>query len=350
MCKLNRDLADALCAIIACGFIDAMDTLQSSGAPTNSITDFIYGDSSEMDRYGRLAGALMLAGIPVKFQAPPSKEKTPFILAKGRGLTGDIQKGFQEDMKTWSTALEQEIDHVDGSKLRGAYLGGYSNVGKTKVLGVSDLYQYEPCFCGADVSARKKELAEAYENARAVTNAVVRHLRMSHPFVTKYVQPVTEELQPVTDAYRDKHLFASVHGMTRTLVRNSSLGNVDKQAVYFELALGSATSKVASCIPCSLLMAAVGQPATATHLGRGDNWNFPKDVDKYTQDKWAKYVISCYRKGVEKLKDWRTGSLLSGWFRENRTVAVDKIPNMFLEALTYESAFITKLERVLALA
>lgn len=348
MCKLNHDLADALCAIIACGFIDAMAALQSSGAPANSITDFIYDDRSEIDRYDQLADALARAGIQVGFQNPPSKEKTPFILAKTSKLTADVQQGLQQDMQNWSTTLEVAVDRVDGDKLRGAYLGGYSSVSTTKVLGVSDLYQYKPRFCGEDISAREPELKKAYEDAQAVTNAVVQHLRTFHPAMKK-VWPVQDELKLVEEPYQKQHLFASVHGMTRAIARFSPLTDSDTRSVRFELALGSATSKVASCIPCSLLMAAVGQPATATHLGRGDNWNFPTDVDTYTRGKWARYVADCYSRGAEKLKSWTKGSLLSGWFRENEAVAVEKIPDMFLEALTYESAFITKLERALAL-
>lgn len=348
MCKLNHDLADALCAIIACGFIDRMDALRSAKASGDKITDFIYGDSGEEDRYDQLAGALARAGIRVNFKIPPAKKDTPFILAKTRKLTEGVQKGLQEDMKNWSTTLEVAVDRVDGDKLRGAYLGGYSNVSTTKVLGVSDLYQYKPCFCGADVCSREPELKKAYESAQAVTNAVVEHLRGFHPSM-KGVWPVPEELQPVEEPYHTQHLFASVHGMTRAIARFSPLTDIDTQSVRFELALGSATSKVASCIPCSLLMAAVGQPATATHLGRGDNWNFPKDMDSYIRGKWAKYVADCYSLGAEKLKCWTKGSLLSGWFQENMNVTADKLPDMFLEALTYESAFITKLERALGL-
>ncbi len=346
MCKLNQDLADALCVVIACGFMDKMGGMRreekSSG---NNYTDFIYEGGDEKIRYERLSGELQDLGIHVEFKAPPSKAETPFIMAKTNRLTKEVLMGLQKDMQEWSVPLETEINAMEGGGLRGAYLGGYNDISKTEVLGVSDLYQYPPRFRKGDAVEYAHEIEAAYNGARAVTNAVVKHL--SGP--AKYVRSVREELSPVNEDHQTGNLFASVHGMTRAITTYPPLA--DNALAHFELALGSATSKVASCIPCSLLMAAVGRPATATHLGRGDNWNFPVSLGTngaYIKAIWAKYVIECYVKGKEKLENLHERPLLYSWFEQDSGLNSEQIPDMFLEALTYESSFMTKIERVLA--
>ncbi len=344
---LNRDLADALCVVIACGFMDEMTHVP--GRPTDSFTDFIDGAGEDADKYAALKRELLKANIRVTFQKPPDKKKTPFIMAKTRKLTPAVQDGLQRDMKTWADALEAAVNRTGQGALRGAYLGGYSTVSKTEVLGVSDLFQYPPTYRAGDAAACAVELRRAYEGARAVTNAVAQHLSDPHPFVGKYIHSVPEERKPVTEPYHPGCLFASVHGMTRAIQRYSPLSDADAHSVRFELALGRDTSKVASCIPCSLLMAAMKQPATATHLGRGDNWNFPKDTKADVRDAWRVYVAGCYDRGAGKLRALKGKPLLDNWFRAWGGAKSRDLPEVFLEALTYESSFMTKLGRVLAL-
>lgn len=347
MRTLDRDLADALCVVIACGFMGKMTHV--SGLPTDQFTDFIDGGGKDEDKYAALQGELRKAKIAVAFQAPPDKKVAPFIMAKTRKLTQTVQDGLQKDLQSWSTALETTVNKTVKGELWGAYLGGYSTVSKTEVLGVSDLYQYSPTYRTEDLATCGKNIGRSYEKAREVTNTVVDYLSLPHPFVEHYIHLVPEERKPVTAPYRPGCLFASVHGMTRAIQRNSPLRDADTHSVRFELALGQATNKVASCIPCSLLMAAVGQPATATHLGRGDNWNFPRGTDADIRKKWHDYVIECYDKGAGALKTLADKPLLDNWFRvwggEEKTV----LPEVFLEALTYESSFMDKLGRVLAL-
>ncbi len=347
MPALNRDLADALCVVIACGIMDKMTHVP--GRPTDNFTDFIDGAGEDADKYAALKRELLKANISVTFQRPPDKKKTPFIMAKTRKLNPAVQHGLQGDMKTWADALEAAVNRTGQGALRGAYLGGYSAVGKTEVLGVSDLFQYPPTYRTGDTAACAAELRTAYEGARAVTNAVAGHLSDPHPFVGKYIHSIPEERKPVTEPYHAGCLFASVHGMTRAIQRYSPLTDADTHSVRFELALGRDTSKVASCIPCSLLMAAVGQPATATHLGRGDNWNFPKDTAGNIRSAWRDYVAGCYDRGAKKLRALKGRPLLDSWFKEWGGVECMRLPEVFLEALTYESSFMTKLGRVLAL-
>jgi hypothetical protein len=40
----------------------------------------------------------------------------------------------------------------------------------------------------------------------------------------------------------------------------------------YEIAVGAVTTKLASCLPCTLFMVAQGYPPTSIHLGRGESW------------------------------------------------------------------------------
>ncbi len=166
-------------------------------------------------------------------------------------------------------------------------------------------------------------------------------------------RPLAAELERPTGS----DLFASVHGMTQSIIHY--YGNGDPNKVNIELALSKDTCKVASCIPCSLFMWSNGTPATATHFGRGDNWNFPpkafaqmrmcpnsKDLTPLSGypcvQGWMQHVWSAYDAGRACFAG-KPGS----WISEDLGFALrledDKIPQMFLEALTFESSFLSKM-------
>jgi hypothetical protein len=59
------------------------------------------------------------------------------------------------------------------------------------------------------------------------------------------------------------------HGMIQAIYKSYSLG---PSCTPYEIAVGDHTKKMASCLPCTLFMAATGYPPTSTHLGRGESW------------------------------------------------------------------------------
>ena len=59
------------------------------------------------------------------------------------------------------------------------------------------------------------------------------------------------------------------HGMIQAIYKAYSLG---PSCTPYEIAVGDVTKKMASCLPCTLFMAAAGYPPTSTHLGRGESW------------------------------------------------------------------------------
>jgi hypothetical protein len=64
-------------------------------------------------------------------------------------------------------------------------------------------------------------------------------------------------------------LTAYTHGMIQAIYKAYSLG---PSCTPYEIAVGSQTKKMASCLPCTLFMVAAGYPPTSTHLGRGESW------------------------------------------------------------------------------
>lgn len=61
-----------------------------------------------------------------------------------------------------------------------------------------------------------------------------------------------------------------VHGMTQAIYKAYDLG---PSCTPYEITVGERTTKLASCLACTVFMTATGYPPTATHLGRGDSWS-----------------------------------------------------------------------------
>jgi hypothetical protein len=59
------------------------------------------------------------------------------------------------------------------------------------------------------------------------------------------------------------------HGMIQAIYKAYGLG---PNCEPYEIAVGSVTKKMASCLPCTLFMSATEYPPTSIHLGRGESW------------------------------------------------------------------------------
>jgi hypothetical protein len=64
-------------------------------------------------------------------------------------------------------------------------------------------------------------------------------------------------------------IAAYTHGMIQAIYKAYSLG---PSCAPYEIAVGAVTTKMASCLPCTLFMVAQGYPPTSIHLGRGESW------------------------------------------------------------------------------
>jgi hypothetical protein len=64
-------------------------------------------------------------------------------------------------------------------------------------------------------------------------------------------------------------IVAYTHGMIQAIYKGYALG---PSCAPYEIAVGAVTTKLASCLPCTLFMVAQGYPPTSIHLGRGESW------------------------------------------------------------------------------
>lgn len=363
----SREQADALCTVIALGFI-------INSRDNNSYVIFQDGeedkDKETANQHLLLRAKLeKLAGSKASFeftqQRAVDKSKHPIILAQTN--YSKLQPDIAEEEISLFNRLEDKINRELDIPLKGAYVGGLLTTSKTELLKPSILYWYDPKHRSiSERDARDLQVAES--SALSVTNAVMnflnselgkgKTLKRGGTLVSWADEPSLSA--GMSNLPTGSQLFASVHGMTQSIIHYHGANNY-KENVSIELALGKDTCKVASCIPCSIFMSANEIPASATHFGRGDNWNFPHYVLKQIQlcstekdwqalpdyvRKWIKYVLDAYDAGNACF----TGKVgfnapdgLQFVFDLNRR----DIPQMFLEALTFESPFLDKMLRTL---
>ncbi|MGW1194824.1 hypothetical protein ACWD4B_03025 [Streptomyces sp. NPDC002536] len=77
-------------------------------------------------------------------------------------------------------------------------------------------------------------------------------------------QGMVFEGEPLSD-----RITGYTHGMIQAIYRAYALG---PNTTPYEITVGTGTTKLASCLPCSLFMIALGYPPTSIHLGRGESW------------------------------------------------------------------------------
>lgn len=348
---LNRNLADTICAMIAVGFISKEKgklNIQYEGARSYSDEEeqrkANAKEAEEKRAHDAIAAKLRtVLRTDIVITKAATQDAMPYIIAKtpsvasmnyARQLTSDywlLLKNISEN----ANALGE------GNYPRGAYIGGWSTISSLFITGPSDLYFYEPTYRTADGDVKK-----AYIGAADSTNKALTAIKDSYESRLKQTGSVKLEKTPlnalITKPYESERLFASHHGMIQVMQRyGTSIGETD---FGFEIALGNGTTKVASCLPCSIFMVANRRPPTAMHLGRGDNWNMVKPG--IGVHNWETSVKAYYDEGLRLMSgNAKVGDWLKA-FRDN-SVKLEEIPAIFLEALTFESAFIDKLEAVL---
>lgn len=368
--------ADALCTVIALGYI-----IGAKGKNTYIVfeegkkaNDDVTKEQHDLLRaeLAKLAGKDLLE---FKTQRRVDKSKQPIILAHTDYSV--LQPDIAEDELLIFSQLEKAINEDENISLKGAYVGGALTTSKTELLDPSVLYWYNPKYRELS-KADSEKLKSAESSALSVTKAVQGFLgevfkdgkTLKHGGA-RVSQPSERPLSAdISNMQTGAQLFASVHGMTQSIIHYSRTNN-KKEQVNIELALGRDTCKVASCIPCSMFMLANETPASATHFGRGDNWNFTPEVfeliREYSQNdnfhhlpgyaqKWVICVQDAYKAGKACFKKHQDSlTTKDNWVRddENLSFALDfdcenskemqQIPQLFLEALTFEGSFLNKM-------
>jgi len=80
---------------------------------------------------------------------------------------------------------------------------------------------------------------------------------------------IKDGMKFVPPVLRPGEIVTYTHGMIQAIYKAYHLGPACKP---FEIAVGTQTTKLASCLPCSLFMHASGYPPTSIHLGSGESW------------------------------------------------------------------------------
>lgn len=331
---LTKELADTLCTVIAVGFIYDNE-IKTSGSKTK----FIYEQETDSEKHDNLSNRLIPYSVRVTFEKQTPKLKQPLIVAKTKYINSTEQiEGIPEESMKFYQSCEAALNVLISKGefvLAGAYIGGLATLSGIKFIGPSYLRLYSPEYRESD-----SIIESSYNNAKNVSNELITFLKTKTTF----------EEPPIPIApYESGKLFASCHGMIRAICKYLPT----KTDVWVELALGKDTSKVASCLPCSLFMSSNGTPASATHLGRGDNWNLPAYGDithKGKVAKWREKTIEVYYIGLDKMGRNIKVCKLKEWLEGNFELSdiAKKIPDIFLESLTFEGSFTEKMQSILS--
>lgn len=164
------------------------------------------------------------------------------------------------------------------------------------------------------------------------------------------------------------HIVGYVHGMIQAIydVAGHDKG---KGGTPYEIAVGKETTKLASCIPCTLFMEATGNPASAVHLGRGESWCILHPTGATSRlntarqrcnDEWAAYCAGIVAIGAKALKDRivATNKSLEPLLAFIDTVGRDgpqegkadyRLANLILDAVTVHENEYKRINRTIAL-
>jgi len=364
--KLTKESADALCSIVLLGFAKlyparnedyAIVHFDPKDAPNYSASNPINALKAPSS-YTHVQTVFERYGVALECQATQSKASLPLIF----GLSEKNKAQGPQLSTTEVTALSKALDRAAATmqknhatkkynELRGAYVGGLSTVASTDIVGPSMLDTYSPAYRSIS-SAEQTNLTSDFNDAKTATllaTEVIEELSKSRTGGISIggTKLSTAQLQQLGVATLGSNkLFKSYHGMIQAMAIYAS----NPQSDYiFELALSDKTEKVASCFPCATFMQANGRPASAIHLGRGDNWNLPPQTTPSQSTAWHTLVYNCYRAGVTALGTARTPTVVDTTIDLVAALVgsqkgVKAVPAIFLEALTFQASFANRVK------
>ena len=202
------------------------------------------------------------------------------------------------DYERYLNAILKSANKLQTGPPKGAYIGGISSISSLHIIGPSELHLYRPKLRDPSDDDIKKSYKAATDAIKDCYKCIKADTPAAKP--AKIFLNFASILEPkVPPPFQEGNLFSSYHGMIMALVHNQA--SADTNSLVFEIALGNNTSKVSSCLACSMFMTAVGRPATSTHLGRADNWNIPVNCNKGPRDAWAEKIAAYYEDGKKRL-------------------------------------------------
>lgn len=327
---LAKELGDTLCTIIALGY------MKEDG----SRTKFQYekdepGKTENKDKADAVQKLIKAkANLNITISEAIPQGTMPLIVAKTDKVS-NLQEAIERANVPWKYLQSIEVRANRTEKpIRGAYIGGMSTIGKTFIVGPSDLALYTPKYRAPD----DVKIKDWYNDAVKATNTALACLE---PIPVSPKVPITlvNKINKITEPFQDGKLFKSIHGMIQAMVEYQT--DYEKNNFIFEIALGKGTTKVSSCVPCSIFMTVNSYSPTSTHLGAGDNWNIPSKCNDILKSNWKKKINEYYTAGKALISSNQKVQMLA------TKIEPDHIPEIFLEALTFQSKFSEKITATL---
>jgi hypothetical protein len=356
---LNKTIADALCTVITLGFVREMERMgkplvfeyERTEDPAHPDSIAHAKDAENIANHELIRVAFSKLRVRINVRESARQVVMPYIL--GSNLPENRLDTFITDLIQWADRIQDMFDAANAQNPpRGAYIGVQFFVDANgNILRPIDDFDADPVIYGPSALSlhcpvylritveEEQAIRDAYNNARRSTNDAARavanglHQALPTDFDTGYLAG---------------HIFGSGHGMIRAMV-NSIMPPPGIQSVFAEIALGEETKKVSSCIPCAIFMESFGYPASSIHLGRGDNWRIPDEPSAEILHNWANFIVNCYLSGLEcfnpavrlGVDDTTLDDAAARIIESNAGVddIIWKIPNLFLEALTFEASF-----------
>lgn len=338
--EITKKLSDEICTAITLGHL-----VKYAEDNKNPIT-IVYETKDEIQAYDSLKEKLKEYGCEINPQHIPAEARKELLITAKNGIyTSDILKQYNEEMTNILTQYNEKINKAKGGAvLYGAYIGGKYNAANKilRLLSPSQLISKESIYYLKEIT--REQLQVKYNENREIIQHIIDTLKKANG---KDIHLELDEINVIPEkAILEKtDIFGSIHGLVNAIIHYNLFNSAEKDAFACELACSDDTTKVGSCIPCSIFASSNKTPANYTHFGRGDYWNMPQISEGYMalnikRNAWEQYVINCFEKGVAILNKHNK---LMDFAKINKT----EIPEIFLHSLMYEGKFIDKLNQVL---
>ena len=352
MDTITKEISDVVCTAITLGHIVQFKH-------TNNKNIQIVCESEDDEKaHNTLKDTLSTYGCNIDVcKIMPKERKELLITAKDRTYTSESLKIYTEDINRILQKYNQMINKEKGSAiLYGAYIGGKYNV-------VDEVLQL---LCPSQLIIKPKnyeldgitynQLQTKYDENIKTINDTISAL---NSVKEKVIKLKLDEIKIVDNEAKitDKDIFGSVHGLINAIIHYNIYNSTDKDSIACELACSDDTTKVGSCVPCSIFASSNKTPANFTHFGRGDYWNLPQKNEGYNalgmkRKAWEEYVRECFQIGIDivnTMADKHNENIKTAINTINTicNVNTDKIPELFLHSLMFEGKFIEKINRVI---
>lgn len=306
----------------------------------------------------------------------PDKRDILLITGSSNSISCDNLVEYNKELSHQLSFINQKVNEYKKAtttaqgkeqKLYGAYIGGTYNADNSilRLLGPSKIIIKNNKFILNGISF--ENLKNEYKIYSELSNFIMNNLTDAKndaviAIKRKYGNQIIiddyfkeKKLIPENTELNDGELFGSVHGLINAIIYYRIEAN--SRDVACEFAFSNDTTKVGSCVPCSIFASSNGTPANFTHFGRGDYWNLPQSSKEYNgldmkRKAWEEYVQECFQIGIDIVNtiankhDKKVNDAI-GTVYNNKKAIMGNIPEIFLHSLMYAGSFLGKMDRII---